>query len=124
MKALTLKPTALLVAGMLALGTAQAQNSAQQSPLTPEHFAALDRNKSGGVSKEEYETFMRESFQKMDKNGDNRLTPAETSDVLTTEQFAMVDANKDGTITLDEFIEHVMRDFDRYDYDKDGRLKP
>lgn len=124
MKTLTLKSAVLLMAGLLALGSAQAQNTVQQSPLTPEHFAALDRNKSGGVSKEEYEVFMRESFQKMDKNGDKRLTPAETSDVLTAEQFAAVDANKDGVITLDEFIEHVMRDFDRYDYDKDGQLKP
>ena len=123
MKKLSLKPAAFLLAGLLVAATAaQAQQAAPQPDLTPEHFAQLDRNKSGGITKDEYEQFMRESFQKMDKDGNQRLTPNETVEVITTEQFGVVDANKDGTITLDEFIEHVMRDFDRYDYDKDGKL--
>ena len=125
MKNFTLKPLACLALGLALAGGANAQQSkASEIEMTPEHFAQLDRNKSGGISKEEYETFMRESFQKMDKDGNQRLSPSETSDVLTTEQFAAVDVNKDGSLTLDEFIEHVMRDFDRYDYNKDGKLQP
>ena len=122
MKTFRFKPAACLLAGLLVAATAQAQQAASQPALTPEHFAQLDRNKSGGISKDEYEQFMRESFQKLDKDGNQRLTPAEAGEVITTEQFGVVDVNKDGTITLDEFIEHVMRDFDRYDYDKDGKL--
>lgn len=122
MKTFRFKPAACLLAGLLVAATAQAQQAASQPALTPEHFAQLDRNKSGGISKDEYEQFMRESFQKLDKDGNQRLTPVEAGEVITTEQFGVVDVNKDGTITLDEFIEHVMRDFDRYDYDKDGKL--
>ena len=123
MKTFRFKPAASLLAGLLVAATAQAQQAAPQPALTPEHFAQLDRNKSGGISKDEYEQFMRESFQKLDKDGNQRLSPDEASEIITTEQFGVVDVNKDGTITLDEFIEHVMRDFDRYDYDKDGQLK-
>lgn len=124
MKPFNLKPAACLLAGLLITSAgAHAQQAVSAPVLTPEHFAELDRNKSGGITKDEYEQFMRDSYKKMDKDANQRLTPNETADVLTTEQFTMVDVNKDGSLTLDEFIEHVMRDFDRYDYDKDGQLK-
>lgn len=125
MKNVTLKPLACLALGLALAGGANAQQTqATEIQMTPEHFAQLDRNKSGGISKEEYETFMRESFQKLDKDGNQQLSPAEAGEVLSTEQFEAVDVNNDGKITLDEFIAHVMRDFDRYDYNKDGKLQP
>ncbi|RII83159.1 EF-hand domain-containing protein [Neopusillimonas maritima] len=111
-----------VVAGVATAGHATAQNQTQQSGLTPEHFAQLDRDGSGGVSKAEYEQFMRESYTKMDANGDKRLTKNETANVLTSEQFDSVDVNKDGVVTEEEFMTQVSRDFDRYDYDKDGVL--
>jgi Ca2+-binding EF-hand superfamily protein len=95
-----------------------------QPELTPEHFAQLDRNKSGGVSKEEYEQFMIESFSKLDTDRNLRLSKAEAAKVLSPEQFALVDKDNSGDITLDEFIEHVSRDFDRWDLNKDGQLQP
>ncbi|NYT60006.1 EF-hand domain-containing protein [Alcaligenaceae bacterium] len=107
------------------LGTAAsatAQNTTVE--LTPEHFAELDKNKSGGVSKQEYEQFMRDAFKKLDTDGSNSLSPAETSKVMTPEQFAAVDKDNNGEISLDELIEQVMRDFDRHDSNKDGILQP
>lgn len=104
-------------------GVAQAQATAQ-ADLTPEHFKQLDRNGDGGISRDEYEAFMRESFKKLDADGNQRLSVTETSKVLTPEQFAQVDANNDGELTLDEFMAHTMRDFDRHDYDGDGVLQP
>lgn len=95
-----------------------------QPELTPEHFAQLDRNKSGGISKQEYEQFMVESFGKMDTDRNLRLSKAEAAKVLSPEQFALVDKDNSGDITLDEFIEHVSRDFDRWDLNKDGELQP
>lgn len=92
--------------------------------LTPEHFAQLDRNKSGGISKEEYEQFMRDAFKKLDTDGNNSLSKAEAGKVLTPEQFAAADKDKNGELSLDELIEHVLRDFDRADTDKDGILRP
>lgn len=110
------------VAGVAIAGHAIAQNQNQQGGLTPEHFAQLDRDGSGGVSKAEYEQFMRDSYQKMDANADKRLTKNETANVLTSEQFDSIDVNKDGVVTEEEFMAQVSRDFDRYDYDKDGVL--
>ncbi|MBC7203548.1 MAG: EF-hand domain-containing protein [Pusillimonas sp.] len=122
MKNFVLKTIFAAMAGIVIAGPASAQSQNQQGGLTPEHFAQLDRNGSGGVSKAEYEQFMRESFAKMDANGDKRLTKNETVNVLTAEQFDSVDVNKDGVVTEEEFMAQVTRDFDRYDYDKDGVL--
>ncbi len=123
MKPFNFKTATFLLTGLLISSAgAQAQQASSAPVLTPEHFAQLDRNKSGGITKDEYEQFMRDSYKKMDKDSNQRLTPNETAGVLTAEQFTLVDVNKDGSLTLDEFIEHVMRDFDRYDYDKDGKL--
>jgi Ca2+-binding EF-hand superfamily protein len=100
---------------------------AQNGPvieLTPEHFSQLDRNKSGGISKDEYDQFMRESFRKLDTDHSNTISKAEAAKVLSPEQFAQVDKNGDGEISLDEFIEHVMKDFERWDRNKDGELQP
>lgn len=125
MRHITIKPIAAMAFALALLGTGYAQTRpAAQVELTPEHFSQLDRNKSGGISKDEYEQFMRESFQKLDTDGDKRLSKAEAGVVMTPQQFAAVDKNGDGELTLDEFIEHVMRDFDRHDYDKDGVLQP
>lgn len=107
------------------LGTA-ATATAQNAPveITPEHFAHLDKDKSGGVSKQEYEQFMRDSFKKLDTDGSNTLSRAETSEIMTAEQFAAVDKDKNGEITLDELIAQVMQDFDRHDSNNDGVLQP
>lgn len=101
-----------------------AHAQAPAAELTPEHFAALDRNNSGGISKDEYEQFMREAYRKLDTDGNQSLSPQEAAKVLSAEQFAAVDANNDGQVTLDEFMEHVMRDFARYDTNGDGVLQP
>jgi|TARA_A100001391_G_scaffold205463_1_gene207288 Ca2+-binding EF-hand superfamily protein len=122
MKKLAIKSVLFALAGLASVGPAMAQNQNQQGGLTPEHFTQLDRDGSGGVSKAEYEQFMRDSYRKMDANGDQRLTRNETANVLTTEQFDVVDVNKDGVLTEEEFMVQVSRDFDRYDYDKDGVL--
>ena len=125
MKNNSIKPLIAAFGLALALtGAAYAQSSpTPQGDLTPEHFAQLDRNGDGGISRDEYEQFMRESFRKLDTDGNQRLSRAEASVVLTPEQFDTVDANNDDEVTLDEFIEHTMRDFDRHDYDGDGVLR-
>lgn len=124
MKNFTIKPIVAAAFGfaLAVSGSALAQSPATQAELSPEHFKQLDRNGDGGISRDEYEQFMRESFQKLDADGNKRLSKAEATKVMTPEQFAAVDKNNDGEVTLDEFIEHTMRDFDRHDYDGDGVL--
>lgn len=92
--------------------------------LTPEHFAQLDKDKSGGISKAEYEQFMREAYKQLDTDGSNSLSRGETSKMLTPEQFDAIDTDKNGELSLDEFIAQVTHDFDRHDSDKDGVLQP
>lgn len=125
MKNIAIKPMLACGLALALAGAAHAQTApAPQTELTPGHFSALDRNGDGGVSRDEYEQFMRDSFRKLDTDGNQRLSKAEASAVMTPQQFAAVDHNNDGELTLDEFIEHVMRDFDRHDYDRDGTLRP
>lgn len=117
------KLISLAFTAVLGLPLAAAAQASERE-LTPEHFAQLDRNKSGGISKEEYEQFMIESFSKLDTDRNLRLSKAEAAKVLSPEQFKQVDKDNSNDITLDEFIDHVMRDFDRWDQNKDGQLQP
>lgn len=83
--------------------------------LTPEHFAALNGKDNAGVSKEEYEQFIRDAFKKLDTDGSKSLSREETAKVLTPEQFSAIDKNKDNEVTLDELIQQITRDYERYD---------
>lgn len=83
--------------------------------LTPEHFSALNGKGSGGVSKEEYEQFIRDAFKKLDSDSSNSLSRGETAKVLSPEQFSAIDKNKDNAVTLDELIQQITSDYERYD---------
>ena len=98
--------------------------NAPVTELTPEHFAHLDKDNSGGISRAEYDQFMRDTHKQLDTDGNNSLSRAETSKVLTPGQFDAIDADKNGELSLDELIAQVMHDFDRQDTNKDGILQP
>lgn len=97
---------------------------AQQAPAIHEgHLNQIDTNKSGGVSKAEYQTFMTAAFTKIDVNGDGSMTQSEVTKVLTADQLSSMDANKDGSVSRDEFMRQVMKDFASADRGGDGQLK-
>lgn len=103
-----------------ATGFAMAQ---QAQSMNEGQLNQLDADKSGGVSKAEYEVFMTAAFAKLDANGNGTLTIEETSQVLTPAQFAALDANGNGSVDKKEFMAQVMKDFASADKGGDGELK-
>lgn len=111
------------VAFTLLLGTGLAVAQQQAPAMHTGHLDQVDTNGDGGVSQEEYRTFMVDSFVTLDANGDGVLVENEVSEVLTPEQFATVDADGNGRLSRDEFLQQVMRDFKTADRGGDGHLK-
>src|SRR5690606_30605894 len=114
MRDITMKKILPLAFSLALIGSTAvaATSNAPVTQLTPEHFAQLDTDKSGGISKSEYEQFMRAAHKQLDTDGSNSLSRAETSKILTPEQFDAIDTDKNGELSLDELIAQVMLDFD------------
>ncbi|MGO3743031.1 EF-hand domain-containing protein [Kerstersia sp.] len=98
----------LLAASM----AAQAQSASPGLKLSPEQMQQLDQDKSGDVSRDEYQAFMEASFTRLDANHDGVLERAEFPASVTDAQFAVMDVNRDGKVTKAEFMNQVMADFD------------
>jgi hypothetical protein len=113
-----------ILAGAVTLLAGTGLTAAQEAPAMHEgHLNQLDTNNDGGVSQEEYQTFMIAAFARLDSNGDGVLVQSEVAEVLTPEQFAAVDANGDGRVSREEFMNQVMRDFSTADRGGDGHLR-
>ncbi|MCD0503375.1 EF-hand domain-containing protein [Bordetella petrii] len=104
------------------LGAAHAQQSSVPRIQTAE-LGPADKDRSGTVSKQEYQTFMVAAFTEIDVNKDSSLSKNELSQVLTQEQFVAMDASRDGSVDRGEFMNQVMADFANSDTDGDGVLK-
>jgi hypothetical protein len=114
--------TILATAVTLLVGSSLA--IAQQAPAMHEgHLNQLDTDKSGGVSRTEYQTFMTGAFAKLDSNGDGVLVQSEVTNVVTPQQFSALDANGDGRVSSNEYMDQVMKDFASADRGGDGQLK-
>uniref|UniRef100_I2Q5T7 EF-hand domain-containing protein n=1 Tax=Desulfovibrio sp. U5L TaxID=596152 RepID=I2Q5T7_9BACT len=72
--------TCLLAAGLLtlALGQAALAGTPAAGAATDDMFAAMDANKDGVLTKEEFTAHgMGDDFAKYDTNGDGKVTPSE-----------------------------------------------
>lgn len=110
---------------VLSLTAFSLPTQAQQHPksLHNANLQALDTNKSGGVSKEEYLQYMTAGYTRLDKDKDGSLNKAELDGIVSTEQFAATDANADGKISKTEYTTQITKDFDAAEKGPNGELK-
>lgn len=92
-------------------------------------FSALDTNKDGKISKDEFEANRPERMKTADANSDGKVTKKEFEDFIVKQareradrMFAKMDTNKDGR--LDDADAKMVADerFDRVDANHDGYI--
>lgn len=106
-------------------------------------FKRMDANNDGILTRKEVEDYQRATalraaqernvalFQKLDKDKNGTLTPAEFADLPmnvpepnSAPVFTQSDLNRDGQISLVEYRTGKLSAFDRMDADKDGIVTP
>lgn len=94
-----------------------------QQAMYQGHKDHLDTDDNGAVSQQEYQAFMADAFNKLDKNGDGNLRSADVGQVLAAEQFSSMDRDGNGVVSRTEFMNQVMTDFASADKSDDGHLQ-
>lgn len=100
-------------------------NELQIDDWTVEHFTDLDRDRNGRLSAAEW-YYDRETFRRIDHNGDNAVSRAEflgetNIDDDAGDRFEYLDANNDGRVSRAEWHGTRAR-FDALDRDRNGLL--
>lgn len=105
-------------------------------------LTAMDKDKDGTVSKEEFTAYMQAQFDKADPDNDGTLDRNElgqlqkilglptastqkTSSSTSSEprlSMTALDKDNDGTVSKQEFIAYMQAKFDKADADHDGTL--
>lgn len=91
--------------------------SAQVSAEKAKHFARLDKDKNGRITKEEYVGVYLAGFDRKDKNNDGLLTADEFPHPTS---LRIGDTDGDGKLTREEFPAIFERQFQGKDKNKDG----
>lgn len=115
------------------------------APAHAGEFETIDSNDDGRVSSSEYEVHVREIYDRMDGNADDKLTEAEvqasetmflrhvyaggvllgaTAEPTTAEKRKRLDANQDGLISQGEYANAGAAKFRSMDLDNNGELSP
>lgn len=151
---------ALAVAGIAIAQTApasgpqhmamKAMTRAEMSQMVQQHFARLDSNRDGVVTKAEMDAAKAtrhakradRRFDRLDSNDDGSVTKSEFEaahkgmdghrmgmrgmhhGAMGARMFGMADSNKDGQVTLTEATAAALAHFDAADANHDGTLTP
>ena len=89
---------------------------------TSDRFSYLDVNNNGSVDRNEWDGSL-DTFYRLDRNDDGRISRAEMGSGSNPTPFASMDANRDGHISLGEWP-YSHRSFDQQDADGDGLITP
>jgi hypothetical protein len=124
--------TLLAVAAGLALALAAAAPAAAKN--SPE-FKAIDSNHDGRISSSEHEVYARKTFDMIDANKDDKVTPDELNAqhgvsghasgsrwLNAAEKVRNNDTNGDGTVSQDEHATAARNKYIRMDHDDNGEL--
>jgi len=84
------------------LQTPAAPPAASEKTKEEKRFARADKDKDGGIAREEMMAPRRKAYAKLDTNGDGRLSFEEWA-VKTVEKFAAADADRNGALTPAEY---------------------
>jgi Ca2+-binding EF-hand superfamily protein len=106
-----------------------AQAAPDAMTVQDKHFATMDKNGDGQISREEAAAFPRLSkhFDKIDTNRDGNLSKDELKAAAQKgrdHRFALIDTNNDGLISRSEAAvrPRLAARFDQLDTNKDGNL--
>lgn len=105
---------------------------------TRETMHAMDTNRDGMVSKDEWTSFQEHTFNALDKDRSGFIDPAEFTatanesvafataayarGLMTQEMFMKIDADGDGKISREEFLSYHRKIFDMLDKQKKGMV--
>lgn len=92
------------------------------SMTSNDRFSYLDVNGNGSIDRNEWDGSL-DTFYRLDRNNDGRITRAEMGSTANPMSFAAMDANRDGRITLGEWP-YSHRSFDQQDENRDGMITP
>lgn len=108
----------------MALPASQGALASDLSPLPKEIFARLDDNKDGFVDMNELKSHHQEFYDKLDKDNDDKVTLAETTDAGKSEKrFDALNTHaKDGHVTFEESLQVEEARFQHADTDNDKRV--
>jgi Ca2+-binding EF-hand superfamily protein len=96
---------------------------ARDYSMSPDdRFGYLDINNNGSIAENEWDGTL-DAFDRLDRNRDGRLTPAELGSVRPPTAFATLDANGDGRLTIGEWP-WSRRSFLQQDEDSNGFVTP
>lgn len=121
---------------VIAASSALACDPMNKSKPCGKHFAEMDTNKDGTISKKEFDAFHNKHFKELDANHDGKVTQEEMQaahpmmhehgDALISKRFEAADTNHDGVLTREEAKDMPMlsQHFDEIDTNKDGKVTP